>query len=192
MGHRLTFVGAAKALSACRTLCLWKPISDRTPSLCVSANPVIVNVRDYWWQSLSALGLGRFSPRGSGFPAPPRPPYPPFARISLPAWRSVVGDRIKTLVEKLMPVDPKNPEMLTSVPSDIEAAAIVAALAAHGVQASTTGSYTAGFRAEAPGSVNVIVRREDLDRARRVLAELNEGRTDVDWSQVDVGEPDEN
>ena len=92
---------------------------------------------------------------------------------------------------ELMTTDPNNPEVLTSVPSDLEAAAIVAALAARGVEASTTGGYTAGFRAEAPGNVNVIVRQEDLHRARQALAENEWEQTDVDWSQVDVGEPDE-
>ena len=90
-----------------------------------------------------------------------------------------------------MTTDPNNPEVLTRVPSDIEAAAIVTALAARGIEASTTGGYTAGFRAEAPGDVNVIVRNEQLDHARRVLAEFEQDQTDVDWSQVDVGEPDD-
>lgn len=90
-----------------------------------------------------------------------------------------------------MTTDPDNPEVLTSVPSEIEAAAIVTALGAHSIQASTTGGYTAGFRAEAPGNVNVIVRRQDLERAQRILAEIEEDQSDVDWSQVDVGEPEE-
>jgi hypothetical protein len=90
-----------------------------------------------------------------------------------------------------MPSDPNNPEVLTSVRTEVEAAAIVGALAARSIGASTTGGYTAGFRAEAPGCVNVIVRNEDLDRARYVLAEIEQDQTDVDWSQVDVGEPDE-
>lgn len=90
-----------------------------------------------------------------------------------------------------MTADPNNPEVLASVPSDIEAAAMVTALSGRGIHASTTGSYTAGFRAEAPGSVHVIVRRQDLDRARCILVELNEDRCDVDWSRVDTGEPDE-
>lgn len=53
----------------------------------------------------------------------------------------------------------------------------------------TTGGYTAGFRAEAPGYVNVLVRQQDLVAAQRVLAELQQHGGDVDWSQVDVGDP---
>ncbi len=62
-----------------------------------------------------------------------------------------------------MPSDPNNPEVLTFVRTDFEASAIVAALASRGIEASTTGVYTAGFRAEAPGNVNVIVKYGDLD-----------------------------
>jgi hypothetical protein len=69
--------------------------------------------------------------------------------------------------------------------------AIVGALAARGIVASTTGGYTAGFRAEAPGRVNVIAKYEDLDRARHALTEIEQDQPDVDWSQVNVGEPDE-
>jgi hypothetical protein len=90
-----------------------------------------------------------------------------------------------------MPVDPNNPEVLTSVCTDVEAAAIVSALAALGVEASTTGGYTAGFRAEAPGRVNVIVKYADLGRAKNALAEIERNRPEVDWSQVDVGEPED-
>ncbi len=62
-----------------------------------------------------------------------------------------------------------NPETLVSVPNDLEAAMIVSALAAHGVDASTAGDFTSGFRAEAPGMVKVIVRCADLTRAREAL-----------------------
>ena len=84
--------------------------------------------------------------------------------------------------------DPKSPVVLTSVPSEIEAAAIVTAMSAEGIEATATGGLTAGFRAEAPGEVQVMVRREDLAEARRLFDELLENRGDVDWSQVDVGE----
>ena len=90
-----------------------------------------------------------------------------------------------------MQADPNNPEVLTSVRTDVEAAAIVGALAVRGIEASTTGGYTAVFRAEAPGYVNVIVKYGDLDRAKHALAEIEQGQPDVDWSQTDVGEPDE-
>ena len=90
-----------------------------------------------------------------------------------------------------MTTDPNNPEVLVSVPSDAEAVGIVAALAAHGIQAFTTGGLTAGFRAEAPGNVNVVVKQADFAQAKLALAEIEKDRVELDWSQVDVGEPEE-
>ena len=90
-----------------------------------------------------------------------------------------------------MTKDPNNPEVLVSVPSDVEAVAIVTALAARGVAASTTGSYTGGFRAEAPGDINVIVRRADLDRAKQSLIQIQQDVAEIDWSNVDVGRPED-
>jgi len=81
--------------------------------------------------------------------------------------------------------DPNSPELLTAVPSDIQAAAIVNALAERGIQATMTGCYTSGFRAEAPGWVSVIVRRMDLDLARQALTDLKPDEGDADWSEID-------
>ncbi len=90
-----------------------------------------------------------------------------------------------------MNADPNTPTALISFPGEHEAVAVVAALAGHGIKASTTGSYTAGFLAEAPGRVSVVVRSCDLASAQEVLNEVELGLTEVDWSQVDVGEPEE-
>ena len=80
---------------------------------------------------------------------------------------------------------------LTSVPTEVEASVIVAALAERNIRATTTGEFTAGFRAEAPGWVQILVAEDDLQRAKEILQEVGEDTTDVDWSQVDVGEPEE-
>ena len=67
--------------------------------------------------------------------------------------------------------DPGNqPETLMRVASDMEAAMIVSTLAAEEIDATTAGDFTAGFRAEAPGMVSVLVRRRDLEQAQAVLA----------------------
>jgi len=74
--------------------------------------------------------------------------------------------------------DPDNsPEKLVAVSSDLEAAMIVSALAAHDLDATTSGEYTSGFRAEAPGLVEVLVRRCDLSKAREVLSQLTVQRS---------------
>ena len=68
-----------------------------------------------------------------------------------------------------MPADPDRPVVLSSVPSEAQAVMIVAALEDRGIQARTQGELTSGFRAEAPGQVQVLVRLSDLERAREVL-----------------------
>jgi hypothetical protein len=80
---------------------------------------------------------------------------------------------------------------LTSVPSELEASLIVAALRDDGLDASMTGIYTAGFRAEAPGQVQVQVADRDLLRAKSVLEEMDRERETIDWSQVDFGDAEE-
>jgi hypothetical protein len=81
--------------------------------------------------------------------------------------------------------------LLDSAPTEMEAGVIVAALEQAGIPATMTGTHTAGFRAEAPGWVKILVAEEDLRRAQRVLREVALENMDVDWSQVDVGEPEE-
>ena len=65
-----------------------------------------------------------------------------------------------------------NPTTLTRVPTEQEAAMIVAALADLGIEAHATGDITAGFRAGAPGYVQIQVRAVDLPQARQALLEL--------------------
>ena len=81
---------------------------------------------------------------------------------------------------------------LTSVRTELEAGVVVGALEARGIQATMSGVYTANFRTEAPGWVEVLVGEDDLGEAQAVLAEVGDEREEVDWSQVDVGQPEEN
>ncbi len=86
---------------------------------------------------------------------------------------------------------PEHVVPVTSVPLEMEAGVIVAALKEHGIKAVMSGVNTAGFRAEAPGQVQILVAEEDLARARQILEDEQEHPEDVDWSQVDVGEPED-
>ena len=97
--------------------------------------------------------------------------------------------RINKKIDRTMSTKPESPKTVRSVPSEIEGAAIVAALADHGIKASTTGDFTSGFRAEAPGWVQVVVRSEDFEQAEQILSQLDAKQ--VDWSKVDVGEPED-
>jgi hypothetical protein len=90
-----------------------------------------------------------------------------------------------------MDSDADDLQTLTTVTTDFEASAIVSALEAEDIRARAVGGYTAGFRAEAPGSVSVIVAEADLERAKKVLDELRRHGAEVDWSQVDVERPED-
>ncbi len=74
---------------------------------------------------------------------------------------------------------------------EIEATLIAQSLEESGIKATTTGAFTAGFRAEAPGYVNVIVSAKDLAKATKLLESIQRTSDPVDWSQIDVGQPEE-
>ena len=90
-----------------------------------------------------------------------------------------------------MTTDPDSPVVLDSFSNELEAAAAVTALETLGVEAYAMGGYIAGYRAESPGDVHVVVRSRDFERAREALADIRGTQTDVDWSQVDVGDPED-
>lgn len=94
-----------------------------------------------------------------------------------------------------MTTDPREPQVLASLYTETEAAMIVAALADHGIEASTTGGITVGLRPEAPGRVDIIVRKEQLAKAQQayaqIQADLSDADSEVDWSKVDVGKPED-
>ena len=74
--------------------------------------------------------------------------------------------------------DPNQPVVLTSVPNEGLANMIKAALEERGIAAYVQGGLTAGFRAEVPGEVQVLVRRSDVEAARGILQALSEEETD--------------
>lgn len=81
--------------------------------------------------------------------------------------------------------------VLTSTPHELHSGMIVAALEREGIRARAAGALTAGFRAEAPGWVKILVFEEDLERARDVLRNVETDEEPIDWSQVDVGDPED-
>jgi len=83
------------------------------------------------------------------------------------------------------------PCTLLSVANEVEAGGIVTALAEYDIEAFATGGFTSGFKAEAPGNVQIVVRQSDLERAVLALARIREEQGEIDWSTVDVGEPEE-
>jgi hypothetical protein len=87
--------------------------------------------------------------------------------------------------------DSDEPVLLTSAPNEMEAGIIVGALEEEGIKAAMSGVYTAGFRAEAPGWVKILVAEHDLARAQAILADVRNRHDDIDWTQVDVGQPED-
>ena len=92
---------------------------------------------------------------------------------------------------RFMTHEPEHIAVLTSAPLEMQAGIIVGALQQNGIKATMSGQTTAGFRAEAPGWVQVLVAEDDLPRARAVLEELRRESKDIDWSQIDVGEAED-
>ncbi|HAI13611.1 MAG TPA: hypothetical protein DCM28_18035 [Phycisphaerales bacterium] len=68
-------------------------------------------------------------------------------------------------------VNHPDPVVLVSLPSEPQAAILIAALEGEGIQAAMWGELTSGFRADAPGYVKVLVKPQDLEAAQAVLAE---------------------
>jgi hypothetical protein len=89
-----------------------------------------------------------------------------------------------------MPQHPEHTAVLTSTPTEIEAAIVVAALQENGIRAETD-EYTSGLRAGAWNWVDVLVAEADLPRAKQILEQVQRENAHIDWSRVDVGKPEE-
>ncbi len=90
-----------------------------------------------------------------------------------------------------MPDDPLTLVPLTTARTEWQAEALAAALRQRGVHAVTQGGMLSGFRAEAPAQVIVVVPRQDLARAKEALAQIGSDSIDIDWEEVDVGQPED-
>jgi predicted DNA-binding protein len=80
--------------------------------------------------------------------------------------------------------------VLTSAPSETEAAIIIEALESEGIRAESD-AFTSGLRAGPWNWVTIMVAEDDLARAKEVLERVKEENENIDWSQVDVGEPED-
>lgn len=87
--------------------------------------------------------------------------------------------------------DNEEPVILADLNSETEAAMIVAALAEEGIEAFKAGGPVSDFKVGVPGHVQVLVRPEDLGRAREAFAHLKDEQGEIDWSQIDVGQAEE-
>jgi hypothetical protein len=85
---------------------------------------------------------------------------------------------------------PERTAVLTSVPTESEAAIVIAALEKDGIRAESD-EYTSGLRAGAWNWVQILVAEEDLPQAKEIFAQVQEENDHIDWSQVDVGQPED-
>ncbi|GJM19880.1 MAG: hypothetical protein DHS20C14_20930 [Phycisphaeraceae bacterium] len=63
------------------------------------------------------------------------------------------------------------PVVVAEYETELQAGFARSLLEEHGIEARMVGGLTAGFRAEAPGRVRVLVHAADLERARAILSE---------------------
>lgn len=90
-----------------------------------------------------------------------------------------------------MSSEPSEVSTLVIVSSELEATLIADALNDRKIQAHVSGGTTGGSRALAPGSVRVLVHTDDFAAARKALDDFRQEIADIDWSKVDVGEPED-
>lgn len=87
-----------------------------------------------------------------------------------------------------MPSPDNQTVVLAVVATELEAELILEALDERGIRAQKAGQLTAGFKAEAPGGVRILVRQQDAGPALAALREYQKAKSDIDWSKVDLGE----
>ncbi len=87
-----------------------------------------------------------------------------------------------------MSLDNSETIVLAVVPTELEAELILEALEERSIRAEAAGQLTAGYKAEAPGGVRILVRREDAARGLQAMQVFQTERSHLDWSQVDIGE----
>jgi len=57
---------------------------------------------------------------------------------------------------------------------EMSASIVVSVLKDAGIRAMSTGEFTSGFRAEAPGMVQIKVFEKDVEQARKVISEIKQ------------------
>ncbi|MBX3358510.1 MAG: hypothetical protein KF745_08780 [Phycisphaeraceae bacterium] len=84
--------------------------------------------------------------------------------------------------------DPDQPVVVATSATEVGGEELVSVIRAAGIDAMVIGAMTAGFRAEAPGIVKIMVRRADASGAAAALRQAGADAASVVWSDVDVGE----
>ena len=81
---------------------------------------------------------------------------------------------------------------LTTRPNELDAGLVREVLRSGGIECSVraaSGIALGVFGASSFNPMSVMVRRDELDNAQRLLTDQREASVDIDWEEVDVGEP---
>lgn len=88
--------------------------------------------------------------------------------------------------------DPNAPVVVATALTEAEAGIIASALRDRGVEArvfDVVGSVLSIFGPALNQPIQIVVRRSEAERAVAILRDVRQESIDIDWSQVDTGEP---
>jgi hypothetical protein len=80
---------------------------------------------------------------------------------------------------------------LTNVANEAEAKSLIGLFEEEGISVFMNGGDDLSLFGEDLGDVMLIVKKSDYDQAAKLLEEIEAENTEIDWSQVDVGEPED-
>lgn len=80
---------------------------------------------------------------------------------------------------------------LTNVANEAEAKSLIGLFDEEGISVFINGGDDLSLFGEDIGDVMLIVKKSDYDQAAKLLEEIEAENTEIDWSQVDVGEPED-
>ena len=87
----------------------------------------------------------------------------------------------------------QQPELvtLTNVANESEAKSLIGLFEDEGISVFINGGDDLSLFGEEMGDVQLIVKKADYEKASKLLQEIEEENSEIDWSQVDVGEPED-
>ena len=107
-----------------------------------------------------------------------------------PARGKTVGRVPDACYNEAMSIQPEHTSLLTSTPTETEAAIVLAALDQNGIRASSD-AVSSNLQAGPWNWVEIRVAEDDLPRAKELLEKVQRENAHIDWSQIDIGEPED-
>lgn len=87
----------------------------------------------------------------------------------------------------------QQPELvtLTNVANEAEAKSLIGLFEDEGIAVFINGGSDLSLFGDEAGDVQLIVKKSDYDQAAKLLEEIEAENSEIDWSQIDVGEPED-